>query len=137
MARLSWSGTREGRWPFTVLSLCAGLAATPAPLHAQYSPNCERNGRREFCAYTPGPDSGQGERDAGRLVFADHTVYGLQRDEASCRNRGPVRLCKAWILSPPGSEHPIPATYRGTAYDGGYRHEYQSARLRLTYTFLD
>ena len=137
MTRLSWSGPRARAWSFTALSLCAGLAATPAPLHAQYSPNCERNGRREFCAYTPGPDSGQGERDAGRLVFADHTVYGLQRDEASCRDRGPVRLCKAWILSPPGSDHPIPATYRGTAYEGGYRHEYLSTRLRLTYSFLD
>ena len=137
MARLLCSGSRGTTWCFTALTLCAGLAATPSPLQAQYSPHCERNGRPDFCAYTPAPDSGQAQRDAGRLVFADHTVYGLQRDEASCRNRGPVRLCKAWILSPPGSEHPIPATYRGTAYDGGYRHEYQSARLRLTYTFLD
>jgi hypothetical protein len=74
--------------------------------------------------------------DAGRLVFADHRVYGLQRDESSCRQRGPVRTCKAWILSP-GSDRPIPATYRGTAYEGGYRHEYISAKLRLSYSFLD
>jgi hypothetical protein len=127
--------TRLVRLP--VLWLCAGLASTPFPLQAQYSPNCERNGRRDFCAYTPAPDSAQGGRDAGRLVFADHTVYGLQRDDASCRDRGQVRFCKAWILSPPGSDHPIPATYRGTAYEGGYQHAYLSPRLQLTYTFLD
>lgn len=121
----------------SALWVCAGLAATPLPLQAQFSPNCERNGRREFCAYTPAPESPQGGLDAGRLVFADHTVYGLRRDDASCRDRGPVRLCKAWILSPLGGDHPIPATYRGTAYEGGYRHEFLSARLRLTYTFLD
>jgi hypothetical protein len=110
-------------------------SATPAVL-AQYSPNCERNGRRDFCAYTPGPDPAGAALDAGRLVFADHRVYGLQRDESSCRQRGPVRTCKAWILSP-GSDRPIPATYRGTAYEGGYRHEYISAKLRLSYSFLD
>lgn len=134
-----------GRWPSptirsSIASLLwcgAALAAAPAPLLAQYSPNCERNGRREFCAFTPGADPAQGGRDVGRLVFADHTVYGLQRDEASCRDRGQVRVCRAWILSPPGSDHPVAATYRGTAYEGGYRHEFVSPRLRLTYTFLD
>lgn len=121
----------------TLLGLAAGFAALPLPVQSQYSPNCERNGRREFCAYTQAPDSAQHGLDAGRLVFADHTVYGLQRDESSCRDRGPVRVCKAWILSPPGSEHPIPATYRGTAYEGGYQHAYLSSRLRLVYSFLD
>ncbi len=67
-------------------------SATPAVL-AQYSPNCERNGRRDFCAYTPGPDPAGAALDAGRLVFAVDWVYGLQRDESSCRERGPVRTC--------------------------------------------
>jgi hypothetical protein len=124
-------------WALALVSLWAGVVATPSALQAQVSPHCERNGRRDFCAYTPGADGAPGGLDAGRLVFADHTVYGLQRDDASCRDRGPVRLCKAWILSPPGSDHPIPATYRGIAYEGGYRHTYQSAHLQLTYTFLD
>ena len=119
------------------MGLCAGLALLPLPLQAQYSPNCERNGRREFCAFTPAPESPREGLDAGRLVFADHTVYSLQRDEASCRDRGAVRLCRAWILTPSGRDQPIPATYRGTAYEGGYRHEYWGARVHLTYTFLD
>ena len=119
----------------SALSVLALAAATPAVM-AQYSPNCERNGRRDFCAYTPGPDPAGGGLDAGRLVFADQRVYGLQRDERSCRERGQVRTCRAWILSP-GSDRPIPATYRGTAYEGGYRHEYISTKLRLSYSFLD
>lgn len=135
-------GGAAGPWMLLLLALAAALA-TPTALHAQYSPHCERNGRRTFCAYTPGSEagqagqSGQGRLDAGRLVFADDAVYGLQRDEASCRDRGPVRLCKAWILVPPGSDRPIPATYTGTAYEGGYRHAYRSARLQLVYTYLD
>ena len=111
----------------------AGLAPT---VRAQYSPNCERNGRPAFCAYTPSSGEQVGSTDAGRLVFADHTVYVLQRDEASCRDQGPMRQCRAWILTPTGRD-PIPATYRGVAYEGGYRHEYASPGLRLTYTFLD
>jgi len=132
-----------GRWPrirstiTAALAVGAGFALPLSPLQAQYSPHCERNGRREFCAYTPGPGSPYGGLDAGRLVFADHSVYGLQREERSCRDHGPVRICRAWILSPPRSDQPIPATYRGTAYEGGYRHAYQSARLQLSYTFLD
>ena len=137
MAVLAGSHSRQYLGRLSALGLCAGLALAPLPLQAQYSPNCERNGRREFCAFTPAPESPQGGLDVGRLVFADHTVYGLQRDEASCRDRGAVRLCKAWILAPSASGQPIPATYRGTAYEGGYRHEYWGARVRLTYTFLD
>ena len=114
-----------------------GLAATlfSAPLLAQYSPNCERNGRRDYCAYTPAA-AGNG-LDAGQLVFADHSVYGLRRDERSCRDRGLVRMCKAWILAPQVSASPQAATYRGTAYEGGYRHEYLSPKLSLSFSFLD
>jgi len=116
--------------------LCLGAALVPVA-RAQYSPNCERNGRRDFCAYTPGSDSGTEGNSTGWLVFADHTVYEVQRDERSCRDQGPERLCKGWILSPPGSPNPLPATYRGTSYEGGYRHAYIGSGLRLTFTFLD
>ena len=123
----------------SVLGLCvgAGLTAIPVTLQAQLSPKCERNGRPDFCAYTPPAASVPGGIDAGRLVFADDSVYGLQRDEASCRDDGFIRICKAWILHPPSSDHPIAASYRGTAYEGGYRHEYVSRPWRLTYTYLD
>jgi hypothetical protein len=124
----------------TAWRLAAGLGlalalVTPAP--AQYSPNCERNGRREFCAYTPGSDAGAEGLSSGWLVFADHRVYEVQRDERSCRDQGPLRLCKGWILTPPGSPKPLAATYRGTSYEGGYRHEFIGTGLRLTFTFLD
>ena len=78
----------------SALSVLALAEATPAVM-AQYSPNCERNGRRDFCAYTPGPDPAGGGLAAGRMVFADHRVYGLQRDERSGRDRCPVRPCMA------------------------------------------
>lgn len=115
--------------------MAIAIAAVSAPVQAQYSPNCERNGRRDACAFTA--FAGGNSLDVGVLVFADHRVYGLQRDERSCRDRGPVRLCKAWILAPPGSSTPIPATYRGTAYEGGYRHDYLSPKLTLRFTYLD
>ena len=125
------------RWAL-VLVLGGALAmAWGLPVRAQYSPNCERNGRRDYCAYTPPGPTARPSRDAGRLVFADHTVYALQRDEASCRTIGAVRRCRAWILQPPGSDRPIPATYVGTAFEGGYRHAYQSPRLNLAYSYLD
>ncbi|MFM7314044.1 MAG: hypothetical protein ACKO0M_12910 [Cyanobium sp.] len=129
-----------GSWWAGALGLALALVAFPPPAGAQYSPNCERNGRRAFCAYTPAagePGPLQGRLDAGRLVFADHAVYGLARDEASCRDRGVQRICRAWIEAPPGSDRPLPATYLGTAYEGGYRHEYLAPGLRLRYTFLD
>ncbi len=133
---------RGRRAPALAIAVLRGLALTavalallPPPLRAQYSPNCERNGRRDYCAFTPA--SRQDGLDAGQLVFADHQVYRLQREESSCRDQGAVRLCRAWILAAPGSPQPIPATYRGIAYEGGYQHTYRSARLSLSYSFLD
>lgn len=118
------------------LRLAVGLAAIGAallPAGAQMSPNCERNGRRDYCAFTP---AAGGTGSSGWLVFADHRVYALELDLASCRERGPERICKAWIRVRPDNRA-IPATYRGTAYEGGYRHLYSAPGLRLSYGFLD
>jgi hypothetical protein len=113
-----------------------GVASAGRAL-AQYSPNCERNGRPDFCAYTPVAGASTERQDFGLLVFADHTVYEVMRNETSCTSRGPVRTCDAKIIRPPGHPRAIPAWYRGTAYEGGYRHEYVGKGIHLTYTYLD
>lgn len=99
------------------------------------SPNCERNGRRDHCALTPMPEAGNPRQTVDTLVFADHSVYQLRRDERSCRSlSSSVTTCTATIVS---RGRAIPATYRGTAYEGGYRHEYIGRGLQLSYSFLD
>jgi hypothetical protein len=123
--------------PWAPALLLALLAPLSPRAEAQFSPNCERNGRRESCAYTPLP-GGPPEMERGVLVFADHTMIEVQRNAASCRQKGPVITCDARILMPPGHEEMVrPAFYRGTAYEGGYRHEYGSRGLRLVFSYLD
>ena len=119
-----------------LLAALLWLATTPGS-KAQYSPNCERNGRRDFCAYTQLAGATTEQQEFGMLVFADHTVYEVLRNETSCKSRGAVRTCNAKIISPPGQSRSIPAWYRGTAYEGGYRHEYLGKGIHLTYTYLD
>ena len=119
-------------------ALLGGLISGSGPAAlAQMSPNCERNGRKLACAYTPWPASSTAQREAGRVVFADHTIVELQLEPGSCRLQGRERLCKAWILAPAAAGQPQPARYQGTAYEGGYRHAYRSSKLQLTYWVLD
>ncbi|MCP9806407.1 hypothetical protein KBY71_07740 [Cyanobium sp. T1B-Tous] len=118
------------------------LAALELLLHgtaaqAQYSPNCWRNGKKDFCAITQVAGATTGQQELARIVFADHTVVEVLRNETSCKQNGPVRTCDAKIFTPPGHPKGLPAYYRGTAYEGGYRHEYVSSSLRITYAFLD
>jgi len=117
-------------------ALALMVAATP-PLQAQMSPNCERNCRRTACAYTPWPASSTTEREAGRIVFADHSIVEVQLEQASCREQGPLRSCRAWMQSPAGSGPLLPARYSGSGLEGAYRHSYSSSRLRLVYWVLD
>ncbi len=132
-----------------VLLLGGALAARgqPPPLVAQYSPLCERNGQREYCAYTADDDDGlpldgdaaagggRGEREAAWLVFADHSRIRVVREEQHCRNAGEARICRAWLQASPAWSRPEPALYRGRCIPGGYRHEYSSRALRLAYVF--
>jgi hypothetical protein len=118
------------------------LAALELLLHstaaqAQYSPNCWRNGKKDFCAITQVAGATTAQQELAQIVFADHTVVEVLRNETSCKQNGPVRTCDAKIISPPGHPKALPAYYRGTAYEGGYRHEYVSHALRITYVFLD
>ena len=132
--------------PFSSLARCAGLlavapalliGATPGPAGAQYSPNCERNGRRDYCAYTQVAGATTEHQEFAQIVFADHTVYEVLRNETSCKQQGNVRTCDAKIITPPGNPRTIPAWYRGSAYEGGYKHEYVGQGIHITYVFLD
>ena len=130
----------------SLVARCAGpLAALQAlltgaatgPAGAQYSPNCERNGQRDFCAYTQGAGATNERQEFAQIVFADHTVYEVMRNETSCKQNGNVRTCDARIITPPGNPKPIAAWYRGTAYEGGYKHEYVGQGIHITYVYLD
>lgn len=105
---------------------------------AQYSPNCLRNNQKDYCAITPIAGATTEKQAFDMITFADHTVYEVLRNETSCRNiSAQVRTCNAKIINPPGNPKPIHAFYRGTSYEGGYKHEYIGKGIRLTYFFLD
>ena len=119
-----------------LLALCLGSLHLPAAVHAQMSPNCERNGRRDHCALTAGTASTPaGQQPVDLIVFADHTVYEVWRDQRSCRTAGAITTCNASIQVRGGRS--LPAVYRGTAYEGGYRNEYRARGLRFSYGILD
>lgn len=131
----------ERRLAVALAALAAGAALVlgfqPAA-RAQYSPNCQRNGRKDYCAITPIAGATNERQAFDQLTFADHTVYELLRNETSCRQRSPqVRTCHAKIITPPGNPRAIPAFYRGTAYEGGYRHEYIGQGIHIVYVYLD
>jgi len=125
-----------------------------APALAQFSPNCLRNGRPEACALTPAPEPAKAPAAAGTrpsaglagavppagsltVMYADHSAYRLIKDETLCRHRGMLSECPATIIPGNGYGSPIRARYRGTAYEGGYRHDYSSPGLTITFFFVD
>jgi hypothetical protein len=125
-----------------VMRMCAWLApflaltmVALAPAGAQLSPNCERNGRRDYCAVSP--MNGIPDKVSQAIItFADHSVYEVMRNEASCRNiTDKIRTCHAKIVIRPGQS--VPAYYRGTYYEGGYKNEYVGKGIHLTYFYLD
>lgn len=121
--------------PLLLAPLC-GLLLQPPPVQAQYSPLCERNGRRVFCSFTPHDGPGDGEREVAWIVFADHSRVEVIRDERHCSRQGRYRLCQAWIRPHPAVAQPEPALYRGSCVVGGYRHEYRNPVLQLAVTYL-
>lgn len=134
-------------YPRLVPSAAAGIAATLLllaagewlqPARAQLSPNCQRNGRKDYCAITPIAGATTERQAFDMVTFADHTVYEVLRNETSCRQISEaVRTCDAKIITPPGNPQAIPAYYRGTRYEGGYRHEYVGRGVHIVYVFLD
>ncbi|MEB3332763.1 MAG: hypothetical protein VKI83_09775 [Synechococcaceae cyanobacterium] len=110
--------------------------ALNTPAQAQYSPNCERNGRRDHCALTFSRPSQAGwERIT--VVFADHSVFQLERDERRCLDKGAERLCPARLQTAGSQGRWLPATYKGRAYEGGYRHAYSGGGTQIVFSFLD
>jgi hypothetical protein len=114
------------------------LLGEPVTAMAQISPNCQRNGRHAYCAVTPRHDPRQAKTVIEVITFADHTMVEARRDTASCASVSDnVVTCKAILRLAPGSGQPISATYRGTAYEGGYTNAYMAKGLRLSYSVLD
>lgn len=116
--------------------IASAVPALPAQRLAQVSPLCERNGRPDYCAYTPEEDGSAPERETAWIVFADQMRVRLVRDEANCRAQGAFRLCQAWMTLTSAAGEPLPAQYRGRCIPGGYRHEYRSRVLQLAFVVL-
>ena len=127
----------------STLLLAAGVlggvaAGLTSAAMAQYSPNCLRNGKSDYCAITPMERADKKDEVLTTITFADHTAYEVVRNEASCKNTSDkVMTCNARIVAPQGGGKPMPAFYRGTYYEGGYKHEYVGKGIHLTYFFLD
>lgn len=120
----------------TLLTTTLALAALPAL--AQMSPVCERNGRRDYCALTPVPGSTNARQVVDLIMFADNSVYRVERNLESCRKISErVETCNARISKPPGAAQSIPATYRATTFEGGVKHEYIGKGIRLSYSYAD
>ena len=128
-----------GRLPWSWLA--CGLALLPCcclPAVAQISPNCQRNGRPAFCAVTPRSEPGQEQTVVEAITFADHTVVEARREQGSCKPVSErVITCRATLIVSPGSGQAIRATYRGTAYEGGYSNAYTAKGLSLRYSVMD
>ena len=76
-------------------------------------PTCQRNGRHAFCAVTPRTDPGQADTVVGEITY------------------------NATLIVSPGSGQAIRATYRGTAYEGGYTNAYDAGGFSLRYSVID
>ncbi|MFZ9754251.1 MAG: hypothetical protein ACO3B3_11960 [Cyanobium sp.] len=114
------------------------VVLSAASADAQLSPNCERNGRRDYCAITPLVGATNEKQSFDMITFADHTVYEVTRNLESCKKISEkVETCNAKIITPPGNPKVIAAFYRRTFYEGGVKQEYVGKGVRLTYFFLD
>ncbi|MCS5699690.1 hypothetical protein NZK32_11635 [Cyanobium sp. FGCU-52] len=112
-----------------------GLGLGEAPLQAQLSPNCLRNGVAAACAVTPG-DTGP-ERTVVTVMFADHSAWRLEKNERRCTNSHPVSACPALITGANGNGARLRGSYTGTWYEGGYRHQWSAPGIRIEYVFVD
>jgi hypothetical protein len=121
--------------PSSLLALLTLLTFSAPEVGAQLSPNCERNGRRDYCAITP--VAATPDRQGYEIItFADHSVYEVMRNEASCKNiTDRIQTCNARILRRAGQS--VAAFYRGTYYEGGYKNEYVGKGIHITYVYLD
>lgn len=109
-----------------------------AGARAQLSPNCERNGKRDYCAITPVAGATNQKQAFDMIMFADNTVYEVMRNLESCKKISQnVESCNAKIITPPGNPKPIAAYYKRTFFEGGVRQEYIGQGVHITYHYLD
>ncbi len=81
---------------------------------AQLSPNCERNGKRDYCAITPIAGATTEKRSFDMITFADHTVYEITRNLESCKKISEkVQTCNAKIITPPETLKRYPLSTEG------------------------
>jgi len=105
---------------------------------AQLSPNCERNGKRDYCAITPVAGATNLKQSFDMIMFADNIVYEVSRNLESCKKVAPnIETCNAKIITPPGNPKPIPAFYRRTFYEGGVKQEYVGKGIHIMYVYVD
>ncbi len=121
-----------------ILAVTGGFAAALPSANAQLSPNCQRNGTRDYCAITPVAGASNEKQSFDMITFADHTVYEVTRNLESCKMISEkIETCNAKIFTPPGNPKAIHAYYRRTFYEGGVKQEYVGKGIHLTYFFLD
>jgi hypothetical protein len=125
-----------GRLLLLALAITAALFGSDA--NAQLSPNCERNGKRDYCAITPVAGATNVKQTFDMIMFADGTVYEVLRSERSCKKVAQnIETCNAKIITPPGNPRSIPAFYRRTFYEGGVKQEYVGKGIHIVYLFID
>lgn len=131
---------RHTRATVALIAVSAGTLAalTAMGAQAQLSPNCERNGKRDYCAITPVAGATNQKQAFDVIMFADNTVYEVLRNLESCKNVSEkVETCNAKIITPPGNPAPIPAYFKRTLFEGGVRQEYVGKGIHITYHYLD
>lgn len=131
---------RHTRATVALIAVSAGTLAalTAMGAQAQLSPNCERNGKRDYCAITPVAGATNQKQAFDMIMFADNTVYEVLRNLESCKNVSEkVETCNAKIITPPGNPAPIPAYFKRTFFEGGVRQEYVGKGIHITYHYLD
>lgn len=104
---------------------------------AQTSPKCQLNGKWTFCSV-----SSQSRADDAKIeesiAFSNGNIYDVTRNGINeCRQNGKITTCDAKIIDRGNGWKSIPAYYKGTYYEGGYKHEYIGGGLNLTYYYMD
>jgi len=126
-----------------VIRLCTALVAlavlnfSTSTSRAQVSPKCQKNGKWAFCAVTS-----QSKADdyliEESIAFADGSIYDVSRKGMNgCNHNGRITTCNAKIIDRGNGWKSMPAYYKGTYYEGGYKNEYIGEGLNLTYFYMD
>lgn len=138
LAPLSWDGSIKPMKRLLLLAFAMAIVLPGLNAGAQLSPNCERNGKRDYCAITPVVGATNQKQVFDMIMFADNTVYEVLRSQESCKRVAPnIETCNAKIITPPGNPKSIAAFYRRTFYEGGVKQEYVGKGIHITYFYID